>query len=127
VNYTVQDSSGPPIAFDPASASYSFAQGSPEQGHELFTIVLAGGHSERIGTVYLSAPAAAAGSPKVNDWIWSDGIVNEYSVTPCDLVGGQVYNCLPAGDYSAVIRFRHTSPSGVLTDVDYPISMTLRP
>jgi hypothetical protein len=128
VNYTVTESTAPPIAFDPESASYSFSQGSPDQGYEQFAMVAANGTYERVGSVYLAAPAAANGNPKVNDWLLpSQGTSNQYFVVPCDVTGNQAPICLPAGDYSAAIRFRHTSPSGVVTDVDYPISMTIRP
>ena len=127
VSYTVQDATAAPVSFDPSEASYEFSYGSSEQGYEVFNIVSAPGTTERVGAVYFTAPAAAADAPKVNDWIWSEAQANEYFVTPCDSAGGEVSNCLPAGDYTAAIRFRHTSPGGVVTLVDYPISMTIRP
>jgi hypothetical protein len=127
VTYNVQDSAAVPIAFDPSAASYEFSYGSSEQGHGFFNIASAEGTTERVGAVYFSAPQAAATAPKVNDWIWFDAVANEYFVLPCDLAGSQVSNCLPAGDYTGAIRFRHTSPGGAVTLVDYPVSMTIRP
>lgn len=62
----------------------------------------------------------------MNDWIWFDSQANADFVLPCDQGGGEVWNCLHAGDCSGAIRFRHTSPTGVITDVGYPISMTIQ-
>jgi hypothetical protein len=127
VTYTVrEDGSVGPVAFDPQEGVWSFPEGTEQQGHEDFLVVAQSGTLEFMGAVYFSAPVEAAGHPQVNDWIWADGMpANSYGVLPCDKAGPSLENCLPPGEYRGAVRFRHTSPTGVITDADYPIALTI--
>lgn len=127
VSYTVRDDgSVGPVAFDPKEGVWSFPEGTGEQGHEDFWLVAQSGTLEFVGAVYFSSPPGTEGHPQVNGWIWADGMPsNSYGVLPCDTVGPWLENCLPPGEYRGGVRFRHTSPTGVITDVDYPITLTI--
>lgn len=129
ISYTVEEGSGPPLAFDPNGGSFEFSFGTDQQGYERFSVVALPGSWDRVGIFYLLAPPSASSNSMVGAWLdQSAGMGrNEYFALPCEPTIESDRVCLPAGEYKAAIRFRHTSPDGVMTDVDYPISMTISP
>lgn len=131
VRYDVQPNAAVVMAFSPAIATYQLKLNDPQQKQEFagFSIALQDGSYSRTGAVYVSAPAEAANHPNVGQWLSANlagSAANQYSIIPCG-TDPSALNCLPAGTYSAAIRFKHTSSTGIETDVDYPIQMTISP
>lgn len=128
VSYTVRPGTGPAIAFDPASGNHTLAAQVGAGTRERIRLVSRDGTVQRIGPVYLTAPAAAAGNALVHDWIHVDStVLNDYGVTTCTSPGDTPVVCLPIGTYTGAIRYRHTTPGGVQSAVDFPISLTVTP
>lgn len=129
ISYTVQPNPDLTIAFNPSGAAYQLTLNDPQQKYAMVGMLSQEGTISRTGAVYLSAPAAAAGNPNASQWLNASlmgSAMNEYWVIPCG-TNPTALTCLPIGTYTAVIRFKHSSGTGVQTDVDYPVQMTISP
>jgi hypothetical protein len=72
-------------------------------------------------------PPAADGNPSLATWLYASyPYVNAYSVSPCGMDTNDL-RCLPAGSYDGALQLRHTSAAGVVTDFEFPVTMTITP
>jgi hypothetical protein len=128
VNYDVS-SSNVVVAMDPTSAIYNLALNDPTQKYSSVNILpqQQGGSLTLRGIVYYSNPVAANGHPEVNQWTYhsSGDALNAYFIIPCGSIPGSP-NCLPAGVYTSAIQYRYTDPNNVITDFEFPITMTIQ-
>jgi hypothetical protein len=126
VDYSVA-ASAVPYVMAPASASYPIALNDATQRRDEIQLVGQDGAFSLRGVRLASHPPAADGNPSLDTWLYvSYPYVNAYYVTPCGMDRNNP-SCLPAGSYEGAVQLRHTSAAGVITDFEFPVSMTIAP
>lgn len=125
IDYTVQDNPGVDYWISPGRIDIVRQQGD-EQAGQAHGYSLLGNTGialvyDRIE--YLSSPPESAGHLLHEDW-WSVSTQNE---AVCRFEGANtVPDCLPAGDYTARLRFRYDK-AGQTLYADLPIHLTIEP
>ena len=74
---------------------------------------------------YLSAPAAAAGHPRMNDWLYVPNSASGYHPLICN--GNVESSCLPVGRYTARIPVDLIRNTAVLRRVYLPVTLDVVP
>jgi hypothetical protein len=126
VDYSVA-SSAVPYVMVPASASYFIALNDAAQRAGEAQVIWQDGTLSLRGVRLGSHPVAADGNPSLSTWLQvTYPHVTSYSVSPCGMNPNDL-SCLPAGSYEGAVQLRHTSAAGVITDFEFPVSMTIAP
>lgn len=119
VTYTVNPNAAVDVVISPVETvvPMKFGDSTSSPNYPRTALANTGVTLRQQATEYLSAPAAAAGHPKVSSW-WSD---TNLSASTCSGL-----SCLPAGTYQARVRYTKTK-AGISSDVFHVITMQIYP
>lgn len=121
VTYTVADKPSVDVAFVPDELEIRRTVGDTSlQVEDLIVLVKPGATLTWEGIEYDDHPPAAAGHPQVNAWF---SMFPSVSAILCRVTSSST-ECLPAGEYTAAVRYR-LDKNGANQTVRLPVKMTL--